>query len=169
MFGSRFYRFYVPCYRVVLGAYVESCMAIMWSRTLRPCRVVNRANMSSSMASMRRRRWFLFVVSPGAVRFHAFGASWWAVARRVENVLGGPLGVVGWPLLSLGFPRTCGKLMRQDFMKPECRNASVQSCVAPHVVSRQCFDGSFWGRAVCYGPEGPFHKREPIRKKRTHS
>ena len=49
-------------------------MAIMWSRTLRPCRVVIRANMPSSMASMRRRRWRLFVVAPGAVRFHAFGA-----------------------------------------------------------------------------------------------
>ena len=145
-------------------------MAIMWSRTLCPCRVVNRANMSSSIASMRRRRWFLFVVSPGAVRFHAFGAPVVGGGEMGGKRLGGAVGCGGLASsFQVGFPRTCGKLMRQDFMKPGCRNASVQSCVVPHVVPRQCFDGSFWGRAVCYGPEGPFHKREPIRKKRTHS
>ena len=143
-------------------------MAIMWSRTLRPCRVVSRANMSSSMASMRRRRWRLFVVAPGAVRFHAFGAPVVGGGEMGGNRLGGPLGVVGWPFLSLGFPRTCGKLMRQDFMKPGCKNASVQSCVVSHVVPRQCFGVPFWGWAVCYGPEGPFHKQKPIRKKRTY-
>lgn len=70
-------------------------MAIMWSRTLRPCRVVNRANMSSSMASMRRRRWFLFVVSPGAVRFHAFGAPVVGGGEMGGKRLGGAVGCGG--------------------------------------------------------------------------
>ena len=143
-------------------------MAIMWSRTLRPCRVVNRANMSSSMASMRRRRWRLFVVAPGAVRFHAFGAAVVGDGAMGGKRLGAALGVVRWFFLPLESPRTCGKLMRQDFMKPGCKNASVQSCVVSHVVPRQCFGVPFWGWAVCYGPEGPFHKQKPIRKKRTY-
>ena len=44
---------------------------------------------------MRRRRWFLFVVSPGAVRFHAFGAPVVGGGEVGGKRLGGAVGC-GW-------------------------------------------------------------------------
>ena len=83
--------------------------------------------MSSSMASMRRRRWFLFVVSPGAVRFHAFGAPVVGGVEMGGKRLGGPLGVVGWPLLSSLSPLRESWLVPASFVGPEGVRATACS------------------------------------------
>ena len=54
---------------------------------------------------------------------------------------------------------------------PWCRSCGRPVCLREVTWQVASPIGIFARRSlgVCYGPEGPFNKQEPIRKKRTHS